>query len=118
MIPTRISEPVPVEAADPRAQWWRCSFERSEDAQLVCRDNGEMVESNRRARELFGLSVPHRTCLFDVFTHKVGENLRQLLQRHRPHPETLSGVVLLTQGRLTLFADVIVAPLEGGFFLV
>ena len=109
---------LPLEPNDLRAHWWRCLFEGSEDAHFVCHSDGEVVEANRRARDLFLRSFTPRINLFTLLTDKAGLRIKELLSKHREQQETISAVSLITNGRLTLFADVVLTPLGAGYSLV
>jgi len=108
----------PLEPTDLRARWWRCLFEGSEDAHFVCRTDGEVSEANRRARDLFLRSFASKFNLFELLTDNVSARLKEIMMRRRDHQETIPAVSLLTNGRLTLFADIVVTPLEGGYAMV
>ncbi|HEY1171418.1 MAG TPA: PAS domain S-box protein [Verrucomicrobiae bacterium] len=103
--------PSPAESDGARAQWWRNLFEGSDDAHFVCRSNGEVVEANRRAREFFPCPPGERLNLLDLLTDQVAARVRGILARRRDHQESISGVSLLTHGRLTLIADLVLTPL-------
>ncbi len=104
-----------------RGQWWTSVFEASEDAQLVCQSDGAVIEANRRAFQLLGfpanLELPAHV-LPSFLTEGTARKLSELLQRSAGRQETLAAVSLLTQGRLSLVADLQVIPLGDGCSLV
>ncbi|MGV3755571.1 MAG: PAS domain S-box protein [Verrucomicrobiota bacterium] len=108
----------PAESDSARALWWRNLFEGSDDAHFVCRANGEVVEANPRARELFADGVSGRLNLLELLTESVAGKVRQLLERRREHQETITSVSLLTHGRLTFIADLIITNLGPSCALV
>lgn len=105
----------------PHQAWWRCLFERSEDAQLVCDATGRIVEANRRARQLLGVEpgpgVPPVN-LRHSFTEAVARKILPLLSRPAGGHDTIPAVTLLSGGRLTMVADVQAAALGDGHSLV
>jgi PAS domain S-box-containing protein len=106
----------------PHDHWWSCLFDLSEDAQVVCRENGTMVEANRKARQLLGLPGTGRefewTGLFDLLTSNTAARLAELLGRALGRQETLPAVSLISEGHLSLLADLQITPLSGGYSLV
>jgi PAS domain S-box-containing protein len=113
--------PASAPLAAARDQWWCCLFEASEDAQLVCRRDGAVLEVNRRARDLLGLSARLAlpayllpSCLTPATLGKLGE----LLGRPVGHPESLPAISLLCRGQLSMVADLHVTPLDDHCSLV
>ncbi len=113
--------PEPATAEEARGQWWRCLFEASEDAQIVCRTDGAVLELNQRARQLFGLPDTPKLpgyLLASLLTPTTVRKLTQLLARTAGRQETLPAVSLLCRGQLSLVADLQVTPLGDGCSLV
>ncbi len=111
----------PRDEVQARGHWWRCLFEASEDAQLVCRHDGAVVEANRKARQLLGLSndaVLPAFVLPAFLTPASVRKLSELLTRTAGRQETLTSVSLLCRGQLSLIADLQVTPLGEDFSLV
>jgi len=104
-----------------RGRWWTSVFEASEDAQLVCQADGAVIEANRKAFQLLGfpanLDLPAYV-LPSFLTEGTARKLLDLLQRPAGRQETLAAISLLTQGRLSLVADLQVVPLGDGCSLV
>ena len=99
-----------------REQWWRCFFEQSEDAQLICSSNGLIVEANRRAAQILGFAAdPMRRhgSVFDFFTPSVRHKLEDWLRRRHSRSEVLPAISLVAGGYLSYLVDVHVTPLDG-----
>jgi len=111
----------PSAAVVARDQWWRCLFEASEDAQLVCQTDGAVIEANRRAHQLLGLrgTLALPAFLLNSFlTPGTAAKLAELLARSEGKPETLAAVSVMSHGQLSLVADLLVTPLGEGCALV
>lgn len=105
----------------PTAQWWRCLFEASEDALLVCDQRGATLAANRRGAHLLGLANARQVtahALRDVLTPATTAKLAAILARTDGRSETLSAVTLACTGRLNLIADLQTTPLGDGCSLV
>ena len=106
----------------PHHHWWSCLFDLSEDAQVVCRDSGMIVEANRKARQLLGLAGTEResewTNMFELLTSNTAARLAELLGRALGRQETLPAVSLISEGRLSLLADLQITPLGDAYSLV
>ena len=102
------------------AQWWRCLFDNSEDAQFVCRSDGCAEVVNRKAARLLGLgSAPTTTfCLPDALATGPRLKLLQLLARREAWQQSIPEATLLFEGRPCLVADLQVTAFGDGFFLV
>ncbi|MBM3880559.1 MAG: PAS domain S-box protein [Verrucomicrobia bacterium] len=108
---TAVADPAGESAGSP---WWRYLLEASEDAQLVCRRDGAVVEANRRARQLIGLGpevVWPAYLLSSFLTSSTVTRLQGVLGGRSGRPETLAAVTLLCRGQLSLVADLRVTPL-------
>ena len=95
-------------------QWWSNFFKLSEDAQVVCRSDGLVVNMNPKAARLFKVDRPSAKLdlsVFDVLLPPVGRKLREALQRSR-RADALHSVILLAGGRQTGMADLELAPLD------
>ncbi|NBV22194.1 MAG: PAS domain-containing sensor histidine kinase [Proteobacteria bacterium] len=117
------SQPCPVGASPVRREesWWRCLFEHAEDAQLVCDQRGLILEANPRAGFLCRPgTAPGRgvTALPETLTDSTRVRLLTLLRSGLRGQSTLSGVTLLSGQRLVMMADLQIAPLGDGHFLV
>lgn len=100
---------------------WRSLFENSEDPQAICRQDGHVVEANRRAQQLLGfqmdaLGTP--MCLLDLLTPAVARRLASMLKAGPPKPETIAAITLVCSGRIGMIADMHVQALTEGFVLV
>ena len=98
-----------------REEWWRCLFEQSEDAQLICSSRGEIFEANRRACQLFGFAADparRRASVFEFFTPAVGHKLEDWLRRSHHRPEVIPAVSLVGPGYLSYLVDVHLTSLD------
>ncbi len=105
-----------------RDHWWRCLFEQSEDAQLVCHSSGHVAEINKKATQLLGTDFEAiksgRYPLAQHFTAATARKVVELLHRTSGRQESLSSVTLLNEGRICLMVDLQITPLGSGFSLV
>jgi len=118
-----ISAPTASEVAfSSPGDWWRCLFEQSEDAQLVCRANGTVSEANRKAVRLLALSETgtgtHPHSFLTHLTAGSASKVVELLHRVSGPQELLLSISLLVDGRICLLADLQVTPLDRGFSLL
>ena len=100
---------------------WHWLFEASEDAQLICTREGRILEANRQAQQLLGLShpaLPVKVHLHQFLSRPTATRLAELLRRESKRPQTLSSAALEREGRLRLMADLQISPLEEGLQLV
>ena len=126
------SAPAPARAAQTPARaaagpgrppkWWRYLFEDSEDAQVVCDQQGVLLETNRRAADQLGLARQTHLFKCGLLAGPSADRLRELLA-HPPDPDatkpkTLASVSLTCPQGACLVADLHVLPLESGQFLV
>lgn len=105
-----------------KEQWWRCLFEQSEDALLVCNKNGEVIEANRRSAQLLSLQVKsgksHNFLIFNALTAATAARLGDFFRRGLVRQETIPGITLICEGQLCLMADLYVTPLSDNYFLI
>lgn len=102
-----------------RERWWRCYFDTSEDAQLVCRTDGTIEEANPRAIHLLSLAPDCLCpCLFDFLTPHASRQVAAMLRGGRQKQETLTSLRLLIHERVPQMVDLQITPLDEGFSLV
>jgi len=102
-----------------RERWWRCFFDQSDDAHLVCRSDGTIEEANLRAIHLLGLSNEKASpSLFQSLSPENVARASELTRRESGRQETLTTVRLITDGRIVHIVDLQFTPLDGGFTLV
>ncbi|MEW6158457.1 MAG: PAS domain S-box protein, partial [Verrucomicrobiota bacterium] len=101
-----------------RDRWWRCLFEESEDAQVVCTSDGMVVEFNRRAAQLLDLQGQYHFNLHRALTGSTSLKLATLLKRTSGGQTVLSSVTLMCGGQLTLIADLAVTQFGDDHSLV
>lgn len=108
--------------ADTRVDWWRSVFEASEDAQLICAQNGRIHEINRKGAQLLGVmgaaDFSHAS-IFDALSVAAAKRVTEIFNRAQPKSETLSAITLLSgAGYVRLIVDLQITPLGGNFWLV
>ena len=104
-----------------REEWWRCLFEQSEDAQLICSARGEVFEANRKACQLLGFTVEparRRATVFEFFTPNVGHKIEDWLRRHHRRTEVIPAVGLVGPGFLSYLVDVHLTALDAHTWLL
>jgi two-component system, cell cycle sensor histidine kinase and response regulator CckA len=123
MFASKVVCPAPASAsAISREDWWRCLFEQTEDAQVVCDVQGRVVEANRRATQLLGIhavadgQVPYP--LLQALTPATGRRVAELLKCQPIVPETLTAITLICEGHLGFIADLQLTPLSEEHALV
>jgi PAS domain S-box-containing protein len=91
------------------AAWWQAAFDGAEEAQLVCDGDGNVVEINRRMRQLFEQNTTTRDAaairldgLIPAETYKV---VMEFLQRPEASSRTLSGIGFQIGGRVVCVVD-------------
>lgn len=102
-------------------QWWRSFFESSEDAQVVCRSDGDTVMINRRAARLLKLDRAAREGYFTVFEAlqpPANQKLRELLQRNSAHCDVLHSVALESGTRQGGMMDLELTQLDENHTLI
>lgn len=124
MPPSPSNEPAgpPLTLADTHDQWWQQWFEQCEDAQIVCQWDGFVLEANRKASQLLGIS-PEQTrlnpySLFGLFSPADTKKLTDLLRRKEGRQETVPGLCLKCPSQLQLVADLQITPLDKGCSLL
>ncbi|MBI5388566.1 MAG: PAS domain S-box protein [Verrucomicrobia bacterium] len=103
------------------ANWWRCVFETSEEAEVVCARDGMLQDANRKAVRVLKLppnGAAREVHLPSLFDPVMGRRLADLLQRRTERAENLVGVSIQHQGRPCMTADVRLTPLTGGVWHV
>lgn len=111
----------PIPAMLGREEWWRCLFEQSEDAQVICSSRGEIFEANRRACQLLGFTAePARrhARVFEFFTPAVSHKLEEWLRRPQHRPELIPAVSLVGPGFLSYLVDVHLTSLDANTWLL
>lgn len=105
-----------------RGNWWRCLFDQSEDAQVVCRANGTVFEANKKAVQLLALpetvSEMQKQSFMAHLTSGSAKKVADLLRRPLGRQESLMSISLLVDGRICLLADLQATPLDEGFSLI
>jgi nitrogen-specific signal transduction histidine kinase/ActR/RegA family two-component response regulator len=105
-----------------QAGWWRCLLDHSEDAQVVCCADGMVFAANAKARRLLALPEAMADCrkhsFLDHLTDIGAKEVAHLLQRTSGPVESVLAIPLLVEGRVSLLADMDVAPLNDGFSLM
>ena len=96
-------------------------FDESEDAQLTCRANGEIVEVNKKAVQLLAIDRSTASKAHSVFefltpstTGKFLDSLGQGIQRQ----QTLNSVTLVREGQPCLLTDLRILPLDSHHTLI
>ncbi len=119
---TALPNASPGEGAPPTSPvdtgWWRHLFAESEDAQLVCEREGLIVEVNRRAEQLLGLTGQTNLFAAGLLASVSSARLRELLERDRGQTETLSTIGLSCPTGLCLVADLQVTRFDHGRSLI
>ena len=99
------------------AEWWRCLFDSSEEAQVVCDLQGNAIEFNRRAILLFGFN--HRSALPStgltlnhLLTASGARKVTDIFRKASHLEEVISGLTVVIGGRLTMIADLHVVRLS------
>ena len=101
--------------------WWKSFFESSEDAHIVCRADGVILQINPRASRQLKLDragCEGSFCLLDAVLPPADRKLREVLQHQRLHPDTLHSVVVATGGTERGMVDLEITPLSDGDSLV
>jgi signal transduction histidine kinase/ActR/RegA family two-component response regulator len=105
-----------------QAGWWRCLLDHSDDAQVVCCADGMVFAANAKARRLLALPEAMADCrkhgFLEHLTDSVSREVARLLQRISGPAQSVLAIPLLVEGRVSLLADMDVAPLKDGFSLV
>jgi PAS domain S-box-containing protein len=101
-------------------EWWRCFFELSEDAVVICNGNAEIVKVNTRAIDLLALhgQILNRLSLSTILTPSLFHRVQAFLQFPGERQLTFSGISLMAHGHLRLIADLHIGQLSPGFFLL
>jgi len=103
------------------AGWWRRLFDSSDEAQLVCRESGEVIRLNRRAARLFDCDPSAdgpELCLADLLGAEVASMLAPSLLGDSPLPEVRSDLMLRREGKPALLAELTIAHLGDACCLV
>ena len=103
------------------AGWWSRLFDHSDDAQFVCRASGEIIRLNRKAVRLFerdpAVDGPE-IHLGEIVGAEVAHQILPLFQSHATGSETLPDVPIEREGRPALLAELTVANLGDGCWLL
>ena len=102
--------------------WWRRIFDDSEDAQLVCRGDGTLVEINHKAAQLFevaksgveGVANP----LLQSLTKNTADKLRLLIGGREGRTELINAVSIRLEESVPLLADLVVVSLHDNYWLI
>jgi len=113
--------PCPTVPPPPLGQWWQSFFNASEDAHLVCRADGTVVQINPKAVRLLRLPEQHEEDGFSVFkvlSSPAAKKLGELLATAHPHSDTLHSVVTKFAGIPRGLVDLVITPLGGDYSLL
>jgi hypothetical protein len=97
-----------------RDQWWRCFFADSEDAQLICSSQGEILDANRNTVQLLGLnrgiiSAKPRS-IFDFLTGVAAIKLEGWLVQRGKGRRAIGSLTLNCGGKLSHLVDLRFLP--------
>lgn len=116
-----ISDPETLPASEYASQWWGNIFETSDEAQIVCRANGIVLQANRKATRLFKISLDlddAEFSIFEILASPTDKKLERVLQ-HRPARVGKLQSALIRRGNAPQsLMDLETCPLEGGFTLI
>ena len=105
-----------------RDQWWRCFFADSEDAQLICSSQGEILDANRNTVQLLGLNCgvisAKARSIFDFLTGVAAIKLEGWLVQRGKGRRAISSVTLNCEGKLSHLVDLRFLPLDDDHFLL
>ncbi len=107
--------------SDVLAGWWSRLFDHSDDAQFVCRAGGEVLRINRRAARLFERDPAAdgpEISLEDLVGTVVADLVQPILQGHSSGAEVVPDVALRREGKPAFLAELTLAALGDGCFLV
>lgn len=108
-------------ASLPTGRWWNGFFGATEEAHVVCRNDGIIEQINPRAARLLRLNravCEGSFCLFDFLAPPADQKLADVLRRGLLHPETLHSVTTIVDGRNHNLADIEITPLGGSHTLL
>jgi len=119
---TSLDQQLLAPAETSRDQWWRCFFADSEDAQLICSSQGEILDANRNTVQLLGLnrgviSAKARS-VFDFLTGVAAIKLEGWLVQRGKGRRAISSVTLNCEGKLSHLVDLRFLPLDDDHFLL
>jgi PAS domain S-box-containing protein len=98
--------------------WWRQLFIESDDAQLVCDRDGVICEVNLKAAQQFGLASDGSLFRSGLLAPGATRQLREALGRSSTHGESLGTIGVTCPNGACLVADLHLAPLESGRWLL
>jgi len=116
-----LSGPKTLPGEDYARQWWGNLFDASEEAQLVCRDDGIALHINRKAGRIFKITPELEEGVFSIFkilSSPADRKLRWMLQNHSGRADKLHSALVLQDGAPHSLMDLEIIPLAGGFTLV
>ena len=101
-------------------EWWRCFIDNSEEAMLVCNADGNILKLNSQAANLLQIRLkePADYNLSDALTPSLSQKVNAFLKVEGQRQITYSGISILADGRLRLIADLQIAELSPGYFMV
>ncbi len=103
------------------AGWWRRLFDCADEAQFVCRENGEVIRINRRAARLFDCDPAAdgpELGLADLLGPEVATMVAPSLLTDSPLPEVRTDLMLRREGKPALLAELTIAHLGDGCSLL
>jgi len=102
-------------------RWWQNLFNTSEEAQIVCREDGIALHINPRAASRFKLRPDLDEGSFSVFkilSPPADRKLGRVLQLRLSHPDKLHSIMVLQDGSPHSLMDLEVVSLDGEVSLV
>ncbi len=104
----------------PTVDWWRGLFDSAEKAMLICDAEGAVLKINAQAGALLRLPRvdPADLNLSQILTPQLFQKVAAFLKIPGQRQITFSGISLMSEGHLRLIADIQIAQLSEGHFLV
>ena len=108
-------------ARESASRWWWTVFNTSEDAQIVCREDGIAQNINPKAAALFKLKpdlIGGDFSIFKILPLPANQKLERLLKNRVPRVETIFSAVIFFDDSASSLMDLETARLEDGFTLL
>jgi len=119
-----LSDPIFLPPEQLTQRWWESPlnlFNASEEAQLVCHEDGIALHINPKAARLFKLRPDLDEGAFSIFKilpPPASRKLSRIFQNRRPHAEKLHSVILLQDNSPHSMMDLEVVSVDGHLNLV
>jgi PAS domain S-box-containing protein len=110
--------PSPLPDTGGTGAWWRYLFDEAEDVQLVCDEQGLVLEANRRATDQLGLAPDTRLLKGCLLAPATTTRLQDALTSPARAPQTICGVAVTCPNGACLVADLHVVPFEAKRWLI